>query len=61
MRLAELYMQGKLQVRVDSGEEAPSGPFRGLEAVYDAVDYLYSGRSKGKVVVDLWTDHGSKL
>ena len=52
-KLCQLYEQGQLKALVDMGERAPSGPFRGLEAVYDAVDYLYTGRSRGKVVVEI--------
>eukprot|EP00249_Psilotum_nudum_P024810 c29298_g1_i4 orf=256-2163(+) len=44
-RLNNLYRQGKLKVSVD-----PT-PFYGLESVVDAVDYLHSGHSTGKVVV----------
>lgn len=62
VKLAELYMSGRLQSVIDLGEQSGCGPLRGLEAVYDAVDYLYSGQSRGKVMVDLWDDgHRSKL
>ncbi len=61
MRLAELYMTGKLQSAVDLGVKGQSGGFQGLEAIYDAVDYLYSGKSTGKVMVDLWKEPASKL
>lgn len=56
VRLSELYQQGRLQSRVDLGQSAPSGPFEGLDAVFDAVDYLYSGKSAGKVVVSLTSE-----
>lgn len=46
-KLYGLYDKGKLQIAVD-----PT-PFSGLGAVADAVDYLYSGRSIGKVVVQI--------
>ena len=59
-QLIELYTQGKIQSTIDVGERAPSGPFRGLEAIFDAVDYLYSGKSAGKVVVSVTPD-SSKL
>ena len=36
--------------------KAALGVFQGLESIYDAVDYLYSGGSTGKVVVDLWEE-----
>ena len=53
-KLAEMYAAGQLKSVVDLGQNNPGGVFRGLESIYDAVDYLYSGRSTGKVVVDLW-------
>ncbi len=43
--LIGLYQSGKLQVQVDPR------PFHGLEQVADAVEYLHSGQSAGKVVV----------
>jgi NADPH-dependent curcumin reductase CurA len=44
-KLVELYQAGKLQVEVD-----PKA-FNGVEQVADAVDYLHTGKSAGKVVV----------
>ncbi len=44
-RLLELYQSGSLQVAVDPTE------FRGVESVADAVAYLHSGQSQGKVIV----------
>ena len=38
-----------LQTKVDLGE----GYSKGLESIFNAVDYLYTGQSKGKVVVKL--------
>ena len=35
------------------GHGAPSGPFRGLEGVYDTVEHMYSGCNRGKVVVEI--------
>ncbi|XP_066922901.1 prostaglandin reductase-3-like [Clytia hemisphaerica] len=58
-RLVELADQGKLQVKIDQTDDQGK-PFVGLESVYDAVDYLYSRKSQGKVVVDL-TNSNSKL
>ena len=55
-RLAQLYEAGTLKAQVDLGESVAGGPFRGLESVYDAVDYLYSGRNRGKVVVEVAAD-----
>jgi NADPH-dependent curcumin reductase CurA len=44
-----LYREGKLKVRFDEGH------FAGLSGVFDAVERLLSGRSMGKVIVDLRT------
>ncbi|NWF70298.1 MAG: zinc-binding dehydrogenase [Chloroflexi bacterium] len=45
LKLVGLLDSGKLTAEVDSRV------FRGLEAVADAVEYLYSGQNHGKVVV----------
>ncbi|KAL0422640.1 UNVERIFIED_CONTAM: 3-beta-hydroxycholanate 3-dehydrogenase (NAD(+)) 2 [Sesamum latifolium] len=44
-KLVDLYSSGKLKVAVDPK------PFLGIRSVADAVDYLHSGKSVGKVVV----------
>jgi hypothetical protein len=44
-RLIRLYRMGALQIRIDDRA------FEGLEAVPDAVEYLHTGQSQGKVVV----------
>lgn len=44
-QLLDLYQLGKLQVAVDAKR------FTGVEQVADAVEYLHSGQSAGKVVV----------
>lgn len=46
-RILDWDAAGELEVTVDPVR------FRGLESIPDAVDHLTSGRSKGKVVVDL--------
>lgn len=46
-RILELFYAGQLQARVD-----PT-PFRGLDHVADAVEYLLAGRNSGKVVIPL--------
>jgi NADPH-dependent curcumin reductase CurA len=46
-RILELFYVGQLQARVD-----PT-PFRGLDHVADAVEYLLAGRNSGKVVIPL--------
>ena len=38
---------------MDTGDSADTGPFVGLESIFDAVDYLYSKKSVGKIVVEL--------
>lgn len=52
-KLAGLYTAGKLRGGVDLGHKCLNGPFKGLESAFDAVDYLYSGQSSGKIVVDV--------
>ncbi|KAL2613698.1 hypothetical protein R1flu_025390 [Riccia fluitans] len=49
-RLAKMYLDKKLKVTVD-----PS-PFIGVDSAVDAVEHLHSGRSVGKVVVQLAPD-----
>lgn len=46
-RLLRLHAEGRLQVALDPTT------FRGVESLLDAVDHLVSGRSIGKVVVDV--------
>lgn len=60
-RLMQLYSTGKLKPTVDSGHDCSKGPFKGLESVFHAVDYLYTGKSAGKVVVDLESPLSGKL
>ena len=60
-KLISLYSSGKLKSLVDFGQTCPKGPFEGLESVFDAVDYLYTGKSVGKVVVNLDPESHSKL
>ena len=60
-RLAKLEAEGKLAVKVDLGSHLPGGPFKELTSVPDAVDYLYTRQSKGKIVVSLHDDPLSRL
>ena len=55
-RLVELYSTGKLKAKIDMGESDDKGPFNRLESIFDAVDYLYTRKNKGKVVVELNPD-----
>jgi len=48
--LAQLMQEGKLNSKVDFG---PSDDIKGLENIADGVDYLYSKKSIGKIVVRL--------
>eukprot|EP00117_Sycon_ciliatum_P037711 scpid71088/ scgid28149/ Zinc-binding alcohol dehydrogenase domain-containing protein 2 len=59
LQLASLYEQGKLKSLVDDGSQSGRAPFRGIDSIPDAVEYLYSKQSQGKVVVDLWKDEPS--
>uniref|UniRef100_A0A2C9M522 15-oxoprostaglandin 13-reductase n=1 Tax=Biomphalaria glabrata TaxID=6526 RepID=A0A2C9M522_BIOGL len=51
--LTKLFSEGKLRMNVDNGAGVPTGPFVGLEKVVDAVEYMYSKRNIGKIVVSL--------
>ena len=51
-KMVAMVTDGRLKCAVDNGTNT-SSPFVGLESVTDAVDYLYSGNSCGKVFVQL--------
>jgi len=63
-RLVKLLDEGKITSAIDTGRfSASGGPFRGVESVTDAVEYLYGRRNVGKIVVEcgepaskLWRD-----
>ncbi|XP_075069320.1 prostaglandin reductase 3 [Mixophyes fleayi] len=61
MALVKLYQSGKLVCEVDNGELSPEGKFTGLESVFHAVDYMYTGKNIGKIVVELPHLVNSKL
>ncbi|KAM5157556.1 prostaglandin reductase 3 [Mantella aurantiaca] len=61
MSLVKLHRSGKLVCEVDNGELSPEGKFTGLESVFRAVDYLYTGKNIGKIVVELPHLVNSKL
>ena len=46
----DLIKKGKLTSKIDNG---PGDGFHGLESVPDAVDYMYSKKSIGKIIVNL--------
>ena len=52
-KLFQLYEEGKLKPEVDLGQNIAGGPLKGLEGVYDGLDYLYTGLNRGKVVVEI--------
>ena len=52
-QLMELITSGKIKVRVDMGESTPEGPFKDIYAVARGVEYLHTGKSYGKVVIQL--------
>ncbi|KAK3783408.1 hypothetical protein RRG08_033669 [Elysia crispata] len=60
-RLTQLISSGKLKAAVDNGEKSEKGPFRGIEMIYDAVDYMYAKKNTGKVVVALGASSNSSL
>ena len=45
-KVLELYESGKIKVHLDPTR------FKGIESVYDAIEYLCSGKSIGKVVLE---------
>lgn len=59
-KLVQLVDSGKLRVLTDSTDEQGK-PFIGLESVFDAIDHLYSRKSKGKVIVEFPESKNSKL
>lgn len=56
-----LCARGELTCAVDLGGLSAEGSFAGLPAVFRAVDYMYTGRNTGKVVVELPPSASSKL
>nr|CAB3267842.1 zinc-binding alcohol dehydrogenase domain-containing protein 2-like [Phallusia mammillata] len=51
--MAKLVESQQIKSAVDRGESIKQGGFNGIEEIKDAVDYLYSKKSRGKVVVCL--------
>ncbi|VDI79257.1 uncharacterized protein MGAL_10B011109 [Mytilus galloprovincialis] len=52
-KIAEMYNNGQIKSLVDTGKKLPNGPFVGIDKVADAVEYLYTGKSLGKIVVEI--------
>lgn len=51
-KLIRLLAEGKIKSVVDNGKSSPKGPFKGLEAIPDAVDFMYSKKNIGKIYVE---------
>lgn len=60
-KMADMIEKGEMQSFVDMGESCPQGPFVGVDKIVDAVEYLYSQMSIGKIVVELNKPESSKL
>ncbi|XP_072047780.1 prostaglandin reductase-3-like [Amphiura filiformis] len=52
-RLGTLMASGALKVQVDNGKNHTKRQLKGLEEIFDGVDYLYSRKSEGKIYIDL--------
>lgn len=51
--LVALVHEEKLKAQVDTGASTNAGIFQGIDDIPRAVEYLYGGKNKGKVVVTL--------
>ncbi|XP_071181951.1 prostaglandin reductase-3-like isoform X3 [Mytilus edulis] len=60
-KMADMIDKKELQSFIDMGENSPKGPFIGIDKIVDAVEYLYSQKSIGKIVVELNKPSTSKL
>ncbi|XP_038052045.1 prostaglandin reductase-3-like isoform X3 [Patiria miniata] len=52
-RQAALFAKGAVKVGVDLGKNSEKGAFKGVDGIMDALDYMYSGKSQGKLVVEV--------
>jgi NADPH-dependent curcumin reductase CurA len=52
-RQVHLFDKGLVSVQMDSGQKNGKGPFKGMEEIVDALEYLYTGKSAGKVFVEV--------
>jgi len=52
-KLIRLMSEGKITTTVDNGKNSPGGPFKGLEGIPNAVDFMYSKKNIGKVYVEI--------
>ena len=60
-KLVQLDSDQSLDCIIDNGASCSKGPFVGLEAIPNAIEYLYSGQSSGKIYVELKESANSKL
>lgn len=59
-KIAKLHMEGKITCTCDNGQNHSTGPFKGVASITEAVEYMYTGKNVGKIVVDIETEQ-SKL
>ena len=51
--LTQLLLENKIKSQVDIGSSCIDNGFRGIDSIVDAVEYLYSKKSIGKIVVNI--------
>lgn len=61
MGLSTLLSQKKITSITDNGEASDKGPFKGIDSIVDGVEYLYSRKNKGKIIVEFPTEPTAKL
>ncbi|EDV29464.1 uncharacterized protein TRIADDRAFT_19171 [Trichoplax adhaerens] len=49
-KLANMYHRAELKSSVDLGQQTH---YKGLDSIAEAIDYMYSGKNKGKIIVEL--------
>ena len=52
-KLFQSEADGSIKALVDNGVNHSKGPFKGLASITDAVEYLYTRKSRGKIYVEL--------
>lgn len=60
-KMAEMIDRNEIQSFVDMGDNYSQGPFIGLNKIVDAVDYLYTQKSIGKIIAEVNKPDTSKL
>ncbi|ESO99105.1 hypothetical protein LOTGIDRAFT_201415 [Lottia gigantea] len=61
MKLIQLLAENKIMSVVDNGQSVKPGGFKGLDDISDAIEYMYSGKNKGKIVVEIPEKLNSQL